>query len=125
MFLSSIAQPSRELAEQTFQQIKKFKRYLSAPCPRDVLLVGGVAAREQSEALRQGVDLVVATPGRLEDLVDQGALVLSHCCFFVLDECVSSYWQRAGVSRLGRRAFGSLVVHDNMLVWCCQFTNTK
>ena len=62
-------QPSRELAEQTFNQIGKFKTHLGAPVVSDLLVVGGVNVKEQIGALRAGVDIVVATPGNLEPLV--------------------------------------------------------
>ena len=59
------------------------------PSRSELLIVGGGSAKDQAQALRRGVDIVVATPGRLEDLVEQGALSLENCRFFVLDECVS------------------------------------
>ncbi|KAL5021790.1 hypothetical protein ScPMuIL_000945 [Solemya velum] len=81
-----IIEPSRELAEQTYAQIKKFKTHLSNPAIRDLLIIGGVPARDQIEALNQGVDIVVGTPGRMEDLISTGKLALHQCRFFVLDE---------------------------------------
>ncbi|VDP72849.1 unnamed protein product [Schistosoma curassoni] len=80
-------QPSRELAEQTYEQIKKFKRYLKDPCPRECLLIGGANSKQQMDELHSGVDIVVATPGRLDDLISTQSLLLSNCRFFVLDEC--------------------------------------
>ncbi|BHF69464.1 ATP-dependent RNA helicase ddx1 [Sparganum proliferum] len=85
--LALIVEPSRELAEQTFEQIQKFKKYLSNPNPRALLVIGGVNSKDQMSALARGVDIVVATPGRLEDMISTGALALSHCRFFILDEC--------------------------------------
>ncbi|VDD76261.1 unnamed protein product [Mesocestoides corti] len=85
--LALIIEPSRELAEQTFDQINKFKKFLSNPNPRVQLVTGGVSAKDQTEAFSKGVDIVVATPGRLEDMLSTGALSLSHCRFFILDEC--------------------------------------
>ncbi len=79
-------QPSRELAEQTLNQIRLFKKHLSQPSVKELLVVGGVSVNEQISALRNGVDIVVATPGRLEDLMASGKLSLSQCRFFVLDE---------------------------------------
>ena len=81
-----IIEPSRELAEQTFEQIKKFKKHLSAPNVRELLVVGGMKVDEQIRALEAGVDIVVATPGRLEDLIQKQALSLTQCRFFILDE---------------------------------------
>ena len=53
---------------------------------KDLLVVGGSAARDQIAALQAGVDIVVATPGRLEDLISTGELALNQCRFFILDE---------------------------------------
>ncbi|CAL8097098.1 unnamed protein product [Calicophoron daubneyi] len=85
--LALIMEPSRELAEQTCEQIRKFKRYLKDPCPRELLVVGGANSKQQLDALYNGVDIVVATPGRLDDLISSGSLLLSNCRFFILDEC--------------------------------------
>lgn len=82
----TIPKPSRELADQTFKQIQQFKGKLGAPKVKELLVVGGTNVRDQIEALKSGVDIVVATPGRLEDLISTGELSLSQCRFFVLDE---------------------------------------
>lgn len=81
-----IIEPSRELAEQTLNQICMFKKHLKEPEVRELLLVGGVNVREQLATLQKGVDIIVATPGRLEDLINGGQVSLTHCRFFVLDE---------------------------------------
>lgn len=81
-----IIEPSRELAEQTLDQIHKFKKYLKEPFISELLVIGKVPIREQIEALKNGVDIVVATPGRLEELINSEQLLLTHCRFFVLDE---------------------------------------
>lgn len=82
-----IIEPSRELAEQTYEQIRKFKKYLEAPKIRELLVIGGVNVKEQIHVLQNdGVDIIVGTPGRLEDLIQSGYLLLSNCRFFVLDE---------------------------------------
>jgi len=81
-----IIEPSRELAEQTYKQCQQFKAHLGAPILKELLVVGGVNAKDQIAALRSGVDIVVATPGRLEDLISTGELALSQCRFFILDE---------------------------------------
>lgn len=81
-----IIEPSRELAEQTYNQIVKFKKYLKDPEVRELLLIGGVKVGEQMSALQQGIDIVVGTPGRLEDLINGGYVSLTHCrylSFFV------------------------------------------
>lgn len=82
-----IIEPSRELAEQTFNQIGLFKKFLgSHPIVNEMLLIGGSNVREQLDQLKRGVDIIVATPGRLEDLISGGQVSLTHCRFFVLDE---------------------------------------
>uniref|UniRef100_A0A8D8MUA2 ATP-dependent RNA helicase n=3 Tax=Culex pipiens TaxID=7175 RepID=A0A8D8MUA2_CULPI len=81
-----VIEPSRELAEQTFNQIQKFKKHLKDPDVRELLLIGGVNIKEQMEVLQRGVDIIVATPGRLEDLISNGYVLLTNCKFFVLDE---------------------------------------
>ncbi|XP_047538346.1 ATP-dependent RNA helicase Ddx1 isoform X2 [Vanessa atalanta] len=81
-----IIEPSRELAEQTCNQITLFKKYLDNPKVRELLVVGGINVKDQINQLNSGVDIVVGTPGRLEDLIQGGYLALTHCRFFVLDE---------------------------------------
>lgn len=81
-----IIEPSRELAEQTLQCIKNFKKYLENPDVRELLVIGGVAAKDQISALQSGVDIIVGTPGRLEDLISTGQISLTQVRFFVLDE---------------------------------------
>ncbi|KAK0051371.1 ATP-dependent RNA helicase DDX1, partial [Biomphalaria pfeifferi] len=82
-----IIEPSRELAEQTLSQIQKFKKHLSNPDVRELLIIGGVNVKEQMDAMAKGVDIVVATPGRLEDLISTSKLGLEQVRFFILDEC--------------------------------------
>lgn len=82
-----IIEPSRELAEQTYSQVQKFKKYLKQPTIRELLVIGGVSAKDQVNALMEGVEIVVGTPGRMEDLISTGKLLLTRCRFFVLDEC--------------------------------------
>ncbi|XP_076629609.1 ATP-dependent RNA helicase Ddx1 [Colletes latitarsis] len=81
-----IIEPSRELAEQTYNQIQKFKKHLKDPVIKELLVIGGVSVKEQISVLNSGVDIVVGTPGRLEDLIQGGYLALTHCRFFILDE---------------------------------------
>ncbi|XP_056437983.1 ATP-dependent RNA helicase DDX1 [Gadus chalcogrammus] len=82
-----IIEPSKELAEQTLNVVKQFKKYVENPKVRDLLIIGGVAAKEQLAVLEQGVDIVVGTPGRLDDLISTGKLSMSQIRFLVLDEC--------------------------------------
>ena len=77
--------PTRELALQTADAFSRFGARLSAP-PRCCVAIGGVSINPQLLALRGGADVVIATPGRLLDLVDHNAVQLSSLRTFVLDE---------------------------------------
>ncbi len=75
--------PTRELAVQVELAVRKYGRFLGL---RSTAIYGGVSQIPQEEALTRGVDIVVATPGRLLDLVGQGLLHLSKVEILVLDE---------------------------------------
>jgi ATP-dependent RNA helicase RhlE len=75
--------PTRELAEQIHQEIVKLARDTKI---RSVTVYGGVSKGPQLAALRRGVEIVVACPGRLLDHVDAGGIDLSHVEVLVLDE---------------------------------------
>lgn len=75
--------PTRELAVQIDESIRTYSKGLKI---RSVVLLGGVSIRPQIDQIRRGVDIVIATPGRLLDVVDHRALNLSHIHTFVLDE---------------------------------------
>lgn len=76
--------PTRELGQQLAEQLSSFARYL--PAVRIEAVLGGAAVKPQIKALKQGVHIVVATPGRLIDLLKQEAIDLSHIKQLVLDE---------------------------------------
>jgi ATP-dependent RNA helicase RhlE len=78
-----ILTPTRELAIQIADNLKAYGRHLSI---RQTVVFGGVGQQPQVNALRQGIDVLIATPGRLLDLMNQGFIQLSHIEFFVLDE---------------------------------------
>ena len=78
-----ILAPTRELAAQISESIKTYGRYTDA---RTAVIFGGVGQGPQVNALRRGVDIVVATPGRLLDLMQQRVLFLDDVGIFVLDE---------------------------------------
>lgn len=84
--LALVIEPSKELAEQTLKQIEAFKRNLNNPKIKEVLIVGGIPVKNQIAELENGVDIVVATPGRLDDLISTDCLSLEQVRFFVLDE---------------------------------------
>jgi ATP-dependent RNA helicase RhlE len=75
--------PTRELAAQVGESFDDYGRHLHQ---RTILIFGGVSPRPQVDALRQGVDIVVATPGRLLDHLAERAIDLSRVRHLVLDE---------------------------------------
>ena len=77
--------PTRELATQVAETFASLSRCLANP-PRCCVAIGGVSINPQLLALRGGADVVIATPGRLLDLVDHNALQLSSLRTLVLDE---------------------------------------
>jgi len=75
--------PTRELAAQVFANVKEYSEFMDL---RSAVIFGGVNQRPQVAKLRKGVDVLVATPGRLLDLQNQGFLSLSKIDVLVLDE---------------------------------------
>lgn len=84
--LAIILEPARDLAEQTFENIKLFAKYFSMPEIHAELLVGGMSSSNQVRSLKDGVDIIVGTPGRVIDLVERAELLVDGMRFFVLDE---------------------------------------
>ena len=78
-----ILTPTRELAIQIGESFAAYGKYLKL---RHAVIFGGVGQNPQVEALKHGVDILVATPGRLMDLHDQGFVRLDRLEIFVLDE---------------------------------------
>src|SRR5690606_15122787 len=78
-----ILTPTRELAAQIYESVKGYGKYLPL---RSAVVFGGVSINPQMMKLRGGVDILVATPGRLLDLVNQNALSLKEVEVLVLDE---------------------------------------
>jgi len=78
-----ILTPTRELAAQVHQNVIDYSKYLPFT---SAVVFGGVGINPQKAKLKNGIDILVATPGRLLDLIGQGALDLSAVEFFVLDE---------------------------------------
>lgn len=78
-----ILTPTRELAAQVFEEIKSYSRYSEL---RSAVIFGGVNQNPQVSTLRRGVDILVATPGRLLDLHNQKLLSLAKVEILVLDE---------------------------------------
>jgi ATP-dependent RNA helicase RhlE len=75
--------PTRELAIQIQESFAAYGKYLDL---KHLVIFGGVSQHGQTEALKRGVDILVATPGRLLDLISQGHITLRELKFFVLDE---------------------------------------
>lgn len=75
--------PTRELAIQIGDSFTTYGKYTQL---RNTVIFGGVKQGAQVNALRNGVDILVATPGRLLDLIDQGFIKLNNIEYFVLDE---------------------------------------
>lgn len=78
-----ILTPTRELAIQIGESIAAYGRHLSL---KHLVIFGGVSQHAQVNAIRNGIDILVATPGRLLDLMQQGHITLSNIKYFVLDE---------------------------------------
>jgi ATP-dependent RNA helicase RhlE len=80
---SLVVTPTRELAIQIEESFKVYGRYTGLTC---TVVFGGVNQNSQTAALKNGVDILVATPGRLLDLKNQGIVSLNDVGIFVLDE---------------------------------------
>merc|ERR1719381_58053 len=78
-----IMAPTRELAQQIEEETNKFGEPLGI---RSVAVIGGLSREEQGFKLRLGCEIVIATPGRLIDVLENRYLVLSRCTYIVLDE---------------------------------------
>lgn len=78
-----ILAPTRELAQQIEIEATKFATPLGFTC---VSIVGGHSLEEQSYAMRDGAEIVIATPGRLVDCIERRVLVLGQCCYVIMDE---------------------------------------
>ena len=77
--------PTRELAAQVGESIRRLAKHMALPA-KVAIVFGGVSINPQMMALRGGADIVVATPGRLLDLIDHNALKISRVAMLVLDE---------------------------------------
>jgi ATP-dependent RNA helicase RhlE len=80
---SLIVTPTRELAIQIDESFKAYGRHTGL---KSTVIFGGVGQAPQVAAIRQGIDILIATPGRLLDIIDQGLLSLHNVEIFVLDE---------------------------------------
>ena len=80
---SLILEPTRELAQQVSENFVKYGKYHKLNM---ALLIGGVSMSDQTAALEKGVDVLIATPGRLMDLFGRGKILLNACSLLVIDE---------------------------------------
>ena len=80
---SLIVTPTRELAIQIEENFKAYSKYTKL---KTTVIFGGVSQHGQTRVLRNGVDILVATPGRLLDLMNQGFISINAVKYFVLDE---------------------------------------
>ncbi len=80
---SLILEPTRELAAQVAENFEKYGKYHKLSM---ALLIGGVQMGDQVKALEKGVDVLIATPGRLMDLFERGKILLNGCELLVIDE---------------------------------------
>ncbi|MGK6319441.1 DEAD/DEAH box helicase [Sphingomonas sp. DT-204] len=80
---SLILEPTRELAAQVSENFEKYGKYHKLSM---ALLIGGVSMGDQIKALEKGVDVLIATPGRLMDLFGRGNILLTGCNLLVIDE---------------------------------------
>jgi superfamily II DNA/RNA helicase len=80
---SLILEPTRELAAQVAENFEKYGKNHDL---KMALLIGGVQMGDQVKALNEGVDVLIATPGRLMDLFERGKILLTGCDLLVIDE---------------------------------------
>lgn len=78
-----IMAPTRELAQQISDNFTEYGRGLNL---RHTVIYGGVSQNPQTETIRKGIDILIATPGRLLDLINQGFIKLDYVECFILDE---------------------------------------
>ena len=80
---SLILEPTRELALQVSENFVKYGKYLRLV---HALIIGGESMSDQRDVLTRGVDVLIATPGRLLDMYERGGILLSDCRVLVIDE---------------------------------------
>ncbi len=80
---SLILEPTRELALQVAENFVEYGKYLKLT---HALIIGGESMADQKDVLMRGVDVLIATPGRLMDMFERGSILLSDCKVLVIDE---------------------------------------
>jgi ATP-dependent RNA helicase DDX1 len=84
--LAIILEPTRDLAQQVYQNLLDLSRYISEPELRLMLLIGEGNNQQVKQSLKAGVDIVIGTLGKIQALIEQKQLDLSHIRHFILDE---------------------------------------
>ena len=95
--------PTRELAVQVAQQVELYAKYTNL---RSTVVFGGMDMKPQTAELKKGVEVLVATPGRLLDHIEAKNAVLNQVEYVVLDEADRMSWSKSPSSVLSRRATG-------------------
>ena len=99
-----VVEPTKELVQQVVLEYKRFSPFMDGGGVSVMSITGGESIKEQSEKLKSSPPaIIVATPGRLADLVDKGAVDLSKIKFFVIDE-VDKVLEKAGPFLVSRPA---------------------
>ena len=110
--------PTRELAAQVSESVETYGKYLPL---RSTVVYGGVSINPQKQKLGQGVDILVATPGRLLDHVGQRSVDLSHIDILVLDE--ADRMLDMGFIRDIRKVLALVPKHKQTLLFSATFSN--
>ncbi|CEG49519.1 dead deah box rna [Plasmopara halstedii] len=106
--------PTRELAQQVHDQIHRV-----APQLRTINVVGGVSYTYQESQLRRGVDILVGTPGRIQDLVTKGSLILDEIDITVLDE--ADMMLKFGFQEAVETLLGYIRTDGQTIMWSATF----
>ncbi|WP_428026976.1 DEAD/DEAH box helicase [Arcobacter sp.] len=113
-----ILTPTRELAAQVAQSVDDYGKYLSL---KTAVIFGGVGINPQKALLRKGVDIVIATPGRLLDHIEQNTIDISHVECFILDE--ADRMLDMGFIRDIRKVIALLPAHRQNLLFSATFSD--
>ena len=113
-----ILTPTRELAAQVEESVRTYGKYLPIT---SMVMFGGVGMQPQIDRLRKGVDILVATPGRLLDHHQQGTLDLKHIEIFVLDE--ADRMLDMGFIHYIKKVLAVLPAHKQSLLFSATFSD--
>ncbi|ADG94090.1 DEAD/DEAH box helicase domain protein [Arcobacter nitrofigilis DSM 7299] len=113
-----ILTPTRELAAQVAQSVDDYGKYLPL---KTAVIFGGVGINPQKALIRKGVDIVIATPGRLLDHIEQKTIDISHVEHFILDE--ADRMLDMGFIRDIRKVLALLPSHRQNLLFSATFSD--